>query len=556
MRIINKKTLCIITLQLLVIGARAFASTTKTNSWIDLPVIELIEYFTVLCSKALQWAGKYAKLFAVIGVIWAGLKIMLGREQVKKAAWDMMFKCLTFFFLIEFWPAITYGFLGIATEIGENIGPGREMLAQDIKTLYAQCKQSETYGLRAKQLDTTIAKEAKIKLNEPISLNESYANYLERVRDKIKFMDIPEFSGDKKAAQQIVDRFQEQMSEEETFMFSGATLMALNSVCTEKKVDGTDGSDLVDTYVQIDTYLVDKNGDNTAFISPAAMLRLACLCGSVMYDRWQYEFKKIEEDIHNEHPIIGGLISIAHGYTGIYEFVQVIFCQLVLILSIAFAMIQYVMTLIEFTIVSAIAAAFLPLMLFDGTKDVPKKFIPVFIGMMMKIICILVCVYFVSYILTQHAINVISETWGMNLFCITEIAFISILCYILTQNAPQIAQTILTGQPRLSMGEALQGAGTAAATAGAMKQAPGAAMQGLAKVGNKITDARGFAAKVAAAAGTGGASAVDGAVSTVAKEGLKDRMKAKFEAAGQKSGTGFSMLDKGLSMAGLSGGSG
>ncbi len=558
MRKIKKKTLFVIALQLIVIGARAFASTSKTNSWIDLPIIETIEYFTVLCSKALQWAGKYAKLFALIGIIWAGLKIMLGREQVKKASWDMLFKCLTFFFLIEFWPAITYGFLGIATQIGENIGPGKQMLEQDLKTLYAQTKKSKTYGLRAKQLDTTIAKEAKIKLNEPISLNESYANYLERVRDKINFMDIPEFSGDKKVAQQIIDRFQEQMSEEETFMFSGATLMALNSVCTEKKVDGTDGSDLVDTYVQLDTYLVDKNGDNTAFVSPAAMLRLSVLCGMVMKDRWEFEYKKIEESIKEEHPIIGGLINTAHGATKILQMIELLFCQLVLLLAVAFAMIQYVMTLIEFTIVSAIAAVFLPLMLFDGTKDIPKKFIPVFIGMMMKIICILACVYFVAYLLTQHATNVITETWGVNLWAVAEILFISMLSYILTQNAPKIAQTILTGQPQLSMGEALQGAGMSAATFAGMKQAPGAAMQAAARVGNKVNDIRGGIAKSNAAASyakTHGMSSV-GARFAVASEGLKERFRAGMEAAGQKSGTGFSMVDKALQMSGLSGGSG
>ena len=42
----------------------------------------------------------------------------------------------------------------------------------------------------------------------------------------------------------------------------------------------------------------------------------------------------------------------------------------------------------------------------------------------------------------------------------------------------------------------------------------------------------------------------------VASEELKERFRAKMEAAGQKSGTGFSTLDKAMQMAGLSGDSG
>lgn len=544
------------------------------NSWIDIPVIQTVEYFTSLMAQALIWARRYAFLFGVVGIIWSSLKVMTSRMQVKQMFWDTVFKWAGFTLLVTFFPALCYGFLGIATEIGENAGMGKTLVEQDLKRLYSQCKKSETWtAMQTDNLTRELAEQAGIQLTTTFTLEDTYVSFMDKVNAELENYSmggqkIPVFSSnrDLKKADELVKRYEEELPEDTYFLFSGLTMKVLNSVCSEKTITGGDGESLVDTYVQLDIYLKDRNGDNTMFISPAAMLRLSVLCGNVMHDRWQYDYSKTSEGIDGED---GWEIKklgkkFVHLWAAIPQMVELLFCQIVLIVAVAFAMIQYIMTIIEFTIVTSIAAIFLPMMLFDGTKDIPKKFIPVLISFMIKIIVMLICMYFVMYLLIQHTINTITETVGMNLFTLCEVFFIAALSYVLTQNAPKIAQTILTGQPQLSMGEAVTGAGTALGTAAAIKQAPHAATMGASKLTNKAADIAGALTKT----GSAMKSAISGlspnatnmqkigaslkAGGAVAANGLKDRMKTKFEQAGQEGGSGFSVVDKAMNMAGLS----
>ena len=77
------------------------------------------------------------------------------------------------------------------------------------------------------------------------------------------------------------------------------------------------------------------------------------------------------------------------------QMIMCIFSCFVLVFATAFAGIQYVMTILEYTIICGLGAIFIPLMLFDGTKDIPKKLIPVFTSFLVKIMVITICLMFV-----------------------------------------------------------------------------------------------------------------------------------------------------------------
>ena len=250
--------------------------------------------------------------------------------------------------------------------------------------------------------------------------------------------------------------------------------------------------------------------------------------------------------------------------------IMCLFSCFVLILATAFAGIQYVMTILEYTIICGLGAIFIPLMLFDGTKDIPKKLIPVFTSFLVKIMVITICLMFVYYLMIENCINTIADDGGMNWPAVGEIFFEAIFAYILTQNAPKISQTILTGQPQLSMGEALQGAGTALATAGGMKAAASTAAR---KTYNGASTAIGEGKKMHAAAKAASGSlgkdatrgqkmkaAISGA-GAVASADLKERTRARFEKF-SKGHSSIPIADKALQMSGLvdspssSGGSG
>lgn len=534
------------------------------NSWIDLPVVEAIEYFGGVLAQAYKWANRYAILFGLVGIIWSGYKVMMSRMTVKDFWWDTLFKWIGFLLLMELYPTMTIGFSAVGNQIGMNAGGGKQVIIDGLKNL----RSTITQDLEAQKAwseglsDELNSKFDGLTLTTKFENSESYSDYMDKVSDEIGAF---KFSSgkDKKAAQSLVDQYKEK--EKYSVMFSAQTLNALNSVLVEKNLDGTDGDNLTNTYVDLDIFLRDAEGNDTYYISPSALLKVALLSCQIMFEKENTVFNKVSDDIANNDDLgffDKALAQIGHQFSRIPQMIMCFFCCIVLILATVFAEIQYTMTILEYTIVVGIGAIFIPLMLFDGTKDIPKKLIPVFISFLVKIIVITICVMFVYYLIIENCVNTIADDGGMNWTAVGEIVFEAALCYILTQNAPKIAQTILTGQPQLSMGEALQGAGTTAATIGGMKAvASGAARTAYNKGSSAVGEGKKIHAAAKAASGAVGdlvpnatkgqkfKAAVKGGMSAASAD-LKERTKARMEKF-NKSHSSIPVLDKAVQMTGI-----
>jgi type IV secretion system protein TrbL len=326
-------------------------------------------------------------------------------------------------------------------------------------------------------------------------------------------------------------------------------------------------------YVSPNLFIKAQDGNkkeaDTFYLSPGAMLRVTLLAVQIMHAKNNASFTELNEEVDK---IKGGFIAgavtrsikkMGNSMQWLLDSIIIWFCAIVLLLCVIFALIQYIMTMIEFTIVASIGVIFLPLVLFDGTKDIPKKLIPTFISYMVKIIVIEACMMFVFYLIIEFTVNTITDD-GFNLiWIVADVCFNGILAYILTQNAPKIAETILTGRPQLSMGEAMQGAGTMAATAGTAAAATKTAARGAVK--GSITSA-GEILKMSSAAKTAlngarnnGMSKMKqlqtgaAAVGATATADLKDRMKAKAEKFTHDK-SGIPLLDRAKGIFGSGGG--
>ncbi len=86
---------------------------------------------------------------------------------------------------------------------------------------------------------------------------------------------------------------------------------------------------------------------------------------------------------------------------------------------------------------------------------------------------ITMCMFFAMYAYLSMAMNTIGEGTSFNLATFAYVMFIIVITFALTQSAPKIAVTLLTGQPQLSMGELVAAMGTAAAAGGAAAHAAG-----------------------------------------------------------------------------------
>lgn len=70
--------------------------------------------------------------------------------------------------------------------------------------------------------------------------------------------------------------------------------------------------------------------------------------------------------------------------------------------------------------------------------------------------------FFVFYLFIQETVDIMTDNGGMNWVSFVTVVFTCVIGFVLTQNAPKIAQTLMTGQPQLSMGELVTAAGSLA----------------------------------------------------------------------------------------------
>ena len=143
------------------------------------------------------------------------------------------------------------------------------------------------------------------------------------------------------------------------------------------------------------------------------------------------------------------------------------FMKIILILFMLFTMaaciIQYIMGICEYTIISVVGIILIPFLLFDGTKDIPQKLISTILNQAVKLAMITMMMTFTIYVQTTLSIRLLSNSGNFNLSVMAYFLFSLLLCYILCAHAPQLAQALLSGQPQLSMGEFVRSAGAAVA---------------------------------------------------------------------------------------------
>lgn len=533
----------------------------------DLPLVQTLEYFGGVMAQGYKWAAFYGNLFGLIGLAWSGFKVAMSRMTVKDFWWDTIFKWVGYLLLLNLYPAIVIGIGGIAGEIGIKAGGAKDAIVSELKAMRSSI---EADLATVNSIEAGNDEDAKSRLDEntgqALGNLEEYNEFIDKATGSIPGLK-GSYRWDSKAMQEKLNEKTDDKKFDRKYsvLFQGETLKAINAILGDRDLDGTKIGDNTDTYISLDIFIKDADGNETFYLSPGALLRMTLLAANIMHSKNTSAFIQRNEEIDAAklNPFVSAGRTIQSGMQFVLDGIVVWFCVIVLALCVIFALVQYIMTVIEFTIVAAVGVIFVPLILFDGTKDIPKKLVPVFISFMVKMIVITLCLMFVYYLIIEFTINTITSDGFDIVWLLVDVAFNAVLSYVMTQNAPKIAQTILTGQPQLSMGEALQGFGTAAATAGGMKAASANAVRGAVNTG---TNAVGGIAKMGAAAkfahdysksnGANGKTAMGNAfkaMGAVATSDLKERAKSGFEkfSKGHDSIPGW---DKVKQMAGLGSG--
>jgi hypothetical protein len=177
-------------------------------------------------------------------------------------------------------------------------------------------------------------------------------------------------------------------------------------------------------------------------------------------------------------------------------------CAFMIIMTGIFALLEYLMCVMEFMLVASVGVILFPLSIWEGSKFMSEKYIGAIIGFFIKLlfcsITICLMIYgFTTMFFILSAKNGFSGTVDQIIY----IVFASLLFFYICKSAPGIAQSLLTGTPSLSATGAISAAGGALAAAGAtMGMAGGLGKAVAGKVAQKGLETYGTVSEAAAAA--------------------------------------------------------
>ncbi len=447
--------------------------------WLDLPIIEALSYFSGVLGWFLSFARKYGSVIGAIGLTWTAFRLVNARIGVKEMLWDTIYKWLIYILLINCYVPLTNGIMLIANQVGERAGGGAKVIADNFGNLAKRIKEDlNSNSLESGEMVVQMTP-LKSDSDDEIGLG-GYGFSAESARDKMN-------AAESKA--------RDRRSDGKQSMWGARTLAAIEKVLVATDKDGKPTTDYTNAYFSLSLYLKDKKGNDTPFIAPSQLMNIGMITAQIIFEKCKQSVSvetgdEDEAELKNEegkskfkfrNPFAAVGDSIGAAIELLVNIAIGFFCGVCIVLSVAFATIQYTMTLLEFAIIQGIGAFFIPFYLFDGTKDLPKKLVPVFTGFLIKIIVITICLNFIMYMWLDFAFQQLNPGGGgTNFVLITNVLFTTVLSFMLTSNAPKIAMTLLTGQPQLSMGEFMAAVGTAVGTAAAMKNVAGTAASPLA----------------------------------------------------------------------------
>ena len=354
------------------------------TGWIDVPVVQAIEYFSGVMATFYKWGSHYAVAIGTIGLCWSAFKLANSRFTVKDFWWDTLYKWVLFILFMSIYPLVTMGMSVMGNKVGINAGKGKQAIIDSLTSMKNSIEYDIQVGYQLegelnKELGEITAKTETITFDTDFGDSNTYDEFIDKYYDEVNNATFNSKSA-KKAALEKINEYREKNKYHS--LFSKRTLKAIKDILVEKLPDGSDGDNLLPEYVDLNIWLKDAKGDDSYYLSPGAIMRVAVLGCQIMWEKNQIAYA-IDMDEINEEDVNfmkKGFNKMTATFAHVPTMIMTMFCCLVLVFCAIFACIQYLMTILEYTIVVGIGAFFIPFILFDGTKELPKKLVPVFTG--------------------------------------------------------------------------------------------------------------------------------------------------------------------------------
>jgi type IV secretion system protein TrbL len=517
----------------------------------DLPLANGMDYFFSALPYFASITLAMASILGFTTIIWNAFRLWAGTQDIKKAVIDIICKIVLFTALLNVYPAIVDFVLVKSSSWGANAGSG--MAAVFVKFTEYRDTMQIIYDKGRQQLDmiasgqTTVSPDAARALamslyadeekveqflasipapapgKTPVFMNWSSMSTNTNVSRAMNAYNDPDSLEAKTKLRQEINNFYKTMEKARGDQFASeselsnavAVLNAMDEVFSENPAftqAASSGASTADMSKYIlDPYMKNAQGDPVGVLSPSAVVKMAVIISSIIQARMNAYYDENsavmqEKTFFIEHPTFTGLLHIILGFLMVIG----------IIAAVCFYVIQYVMCIFEYAIVTSVGAIFIAFCLFDGTKTFAAKLITLFTSYFIKIMVMNFCLFWVLGTFVDVGSSIMMADEPGSLLNFGYFFYTLTLCWVVTQNGPQIAVTLLNGTPQLSMGEFLHAAGTAAAGAALARRT---ADTGAALAGGALA-ATGKAGQAAIRTGQTGWAMYSGAKSAAEAAGL------------------------------------
>ena len=190
---------------------------------------------------------------------------------------------------------------------------------------------------------------------------------------------------------------------------------------------------------------------NTCIISPAVLMRLAIMEAQILRSKSR---KKVVTD--------NGLTYIEEDkvdltkpqlFSRFTSWLLKLVLPWLFLIPVIYCIIQYIVCILEYYLITSIGIIFIPLLLFDPTKQYASKLLNMFMSYFFKIFFITTITYFCMGNLLTTGRNVIFNSNSFTIQTLSYAIFNFFLTMVLSQGAPKLAMTLLTGNPEMSLGD-------------------------------------------------------------------------------------------------------
>ena len=466
-------------------------------TWVDNALLDGMDYFSGVFFYFFSVANKLAVIVALVGIVINCIKLWFGAIAVKKMAISTILNFMLFLGAMGLYNIAVGTIAKTATIWGSEAGGGKAIVQQNLVALMEQCENDLKV---AKTIENMSPEQAQAYIAQR-KLNITQKG-LGSGRSEKKNSPFTDGIVNKNGPEEYMNSVNLYRTTEQNIAAAQANISALKAVLSPTKIKDKNGN-LIDTYF-LDVMIHDTKGGGTNFISPASFFKVSILLAKLLMQReFNYLTVKIgkaqDEADQSWNPIKPPPAIVALSAMSFSDYGNIILtfiCGIAIVFAAIFVLMQYCMAIFEYAIVTSICIAFIPFILANETKAIAKKILPSFWGQAIKLLILTICMWFAMYQYIYLAAGQMGEDSAVDLGVFAYIMFTIILSFVVTQNGPQIAMTILTGQPQLSMGELVAAGATVAGGAALAASAPGRIKQGVQKTAGAIGGAIGKGANM------------------------------------------------------------